>query len=85
MAVATAVFGGVVADSTGLEFAGSGIAAGIVATALLTTAIAVFAFLDDTVATLLASDGGDAAVVGEAVGFDAVAQEGRADVSDCAW
>ena len=81
-AAAAAVFVGVVADGAGVEFARAGVAAPVGAAAGGAAAVAVFAFLHDAVAALVARDGGDALVVGEARRLDAVAQERRADVAD---
>lgn len=72
LAISAAVFGRVVADGVALELARRGIAASIVATALLATAIAVLAFLDDAVAALLAGNGRDTSVIGETIPFNTV-------------
>lgn len=82
LALAAAVFVGVVADGVVLEAAGGGVAAGVVATLGLAAAVAVLALFDDAVAADGLADGGDAAVVCEARGLDAVAQQGGADVAD---
>ena len=82
VAAAAAVFVGVVADGAGVELARRRVAALVGAAAGGPAAVAVFAFLHDAVAALVARDGGDALVVGEAGRLDAVAQQGRADVAD---
>jgi hypothetical protein len=82
LAATAAVFVRVVADSVCLEFACSRIAALIVATASLATAIALFVAFNDTVTTRLASDSSNAFVVRETSRFDTVACECRANVAD---
>lgn len=82
LAVLAAVLVGVVADGAFFEFAGSGVATLVVAAALGPAAIALLVTFYDAVAAGLALDGDDVAVVGEAAGFDAVATESGANVSD---
>jgi hypothetical protein len=65
LAAAATVFVRVVADSVCLEFACSRVAALIVATASLATAIALFVAFNDTVTTCLASNSSNASVIGE--------------------
>lgn len=80
----TAVIIAIIADSVVFELASRRVAAGVIAARLGAAAIAVLARFDDAVAALVAGDGGDAFVVGEARAFDAVAAHGRADVADSA-
>ena len=83
LAVLATALVGVVADGVADESARFRVAAGIVSAAFLATAVAIFALLDDAVATLLLGDDvGDAAIVGEAGSADAVASDGRADVAN---
>ncbi|KAI6761960.1 hypothetical protein HG531_002513 [Fusarium graminearum] len=64
------LFVGVVAFSIALELARLRITAGVVAAAFLATTIAVLAFFDDTVATLLARNGLDVSVFSQAFTVD---------------
>lgn len=84
LAAVAAVLVGVVADGAGLEAAGARVAAGVRGAVGLAAAVAVLAVLDDAVAALVAGDGGDAAVGGEAGRVDAVAADAAADVADAA-
>lgn len=82
LAIAAAVFVGVVANGGVLEFAGRRFTARIVAAGGSTTTVTVFTFLDYAVPTLLACDSGDAFVINERGGVDTVAAEGGADVAN---
>lgn len=84
LAIFAAVLVAIVADGVVLELACRGIAATVIATSRFTTAVAILAFFDNAVAALLARDGGDALVGGEALCVDAVAAHGSADVADTA-
>lgn len=84
LAGTTACLVAVIAYGASLELASCGFAAGVVAAALFTTTITVFTVLHDAIATLLATDGGDAFVIGETSGFDTVAPKRTADVADTA-
>jgi len=70
-----------VTDGTLGKFASGGVAADISGTALLTTTIAIFTFLDNAVATLVATDGNNPLVVGETARLDGIPAEGTADVA----
>ena len=82
--VGAAVLVGRVADRVVLVLARGGVAAVVVAAALLPAAVALLVLLDDAVAALAASDRVDAPVVAQTRGADAVAAHGRADVPDAA-
>lgn len=82
LAVAAAVFVGVVADRVVLVSASRGVTAGIVATTLLATAVTLFVALYDAVTTLLASDGFHFSVIAQAIGIDIVVLDSTADVAD---
>lgn len=78
----TAIFVGVIADRSTRESAVGG-TAGIVATRVST--VAIFAFLDDAVAALLAGNGLDGAIVGQTLSVDNVATDSTAYIADGAW
>lgn len=63
LAFAAAAVVRVVADGTVFEFAGLGIAAGVVAAAFFVAAVAFLVAFDDAVAALTAANGHDAAVI----------------------
>ncbi|KFY74700.1 hypothetical protein V499_05308 [Pseudogymnoascus sp. VKM F-103] len=82
----TAVLVRGVADGVvlGLEFAGRGVAAGVIAAPCRAATIAVLAHLDDAVAALRTSNGRDIAVACQTVRLDGLSADGAADVSDAA-
>lgn len=82
MAVATAVFVGIIADGVAFEGAGCCVAAVVVATAFFATTITFFLALDDAVAALLAGDGLDVSVVAQAISVDCVVANSAANVAD---
>lgn len=82
LAAFAAPFIRIVAHGTGLELACRGFAAVVVPTALLTTAVALLARLDDAVAALLAADGLHLPVVRQAIRLDRVTADGAANVAD---
>lgn len=84
MAVAAAVFVGIVTDSVVFEAARVGIAAAVRAALLLAAAVALLITFYDAVTAALAGNGGDVAIVGEATRLDAITTKRRADVTDSA-
>lgn len=82
LAVSAAVLVGVVTHSIVLELASAGIAALVVATALLTSTIAFLVTLNNTVTAGLACDGGDVPIVAEALGLDTLASKSRTNVTN---
>ena len=74
----------VVADGIVLVFASRSVATSIVATARLASAVALFAFFDNSVAALLASNGADILVVRQAGCLDTVTADSAAYVSNAA-
>jgi hypothetical protein len=82
LTIAAAVFVGVVTDRVTLVEASRGVAAWVVATALLATTVALFIAFNNTVATLLASDRTHIPVVAQAICPDIVVADGTADVTD---
>jgi hypothetical protein len=72
LAAGTACFVGIVADCVVFEFARGRVAAGVVAAACRSSAIAILAAFYNTVAALAAGIGDDVFVVYQTVGLDAV-------------
>ena len=82
LAVAAAIFVGVVTDRVVLVSASRGVTAWVVTTALLTTAVTLFVALHDAVTTLLASDGLHISVIAQTISPDIVVLDSTADVAD---
>lgn len=82
LATAAAVFVGVITNGICLEAACGSITALVITALLLTAAITLLVAFYNTVATALASDGGDVAVVGQTARLDTVPAKRRADVAD---
>lgn len=80
-----AVFVCIVAYCAAHKLAGSAIAATVGCTGASITTIAVFAFLNDAVAALLALVSLDSSVIRQAVGMDAIATNTAAYLTNCAW
>jgi len=85
LAVAAAIFVGVIADGVVDEFAGCGVAACVVFAACGATAVTLLVALDNAVAAGLTGEKGDVSVVGETLRLDAISSECRADVANGAW
>lgn len=85
LTAAAAVLIAVIAHAAGAEFAGRRIAAIVVATPFCAATVALLARLHNTIAALLAADGGHLFIVGQAGAFDTVATQSTADVADATW
>lgn len=82
LAIAAAVFVGIVTDGAGGKLAGGRVAACVTGTADFTAAVAVFTFFDDAVAALLTCDKVHVAVAGETGAVNGIAVQCAADVTD---
>jgi hypothetical protein len=71
-----------IADCTVIELAGGGVAAGVATAAFITTTVAIFSFLDDTVAALITGDSHNTLVIRKTARLYRVATQGAADVAD---
>ena len=81
----TAAFIAWVTKGALVETACLGITASITSTSFCTTAVAIFAFFHNAIAALVATDGNNSFVVGQAPRVDRVPAQGTADVAHRAW